>query len=69
MVEIAEGLKGFYGGRMTGGGFGGCTVNLVNAEAVERFGQEIAERYERTTGIEPEVYVCSTADGAGVELS
>jgi galactokinase len=69
MVEIAEGLKGFYGGRMTGGGFGGCTVNLVNADDVERFGQEIAERYQRTTGIELEVYVCSAADGAGVELS
>jgi galactokinase len=69
MVEIAEGLEGFYGGRMTGGGFGGCTVNLVNADDVERFGQEIAERYQRTTGIEPEVYVCSAADGAGVELS
>ena len=42
MVEAAQGLPGYYGGRMTGGGFGGCTVNLVEAEQAESFAQQIA---------------------------
>jgi galactokinase len=64
MVEAAEGLPGFCGGRMTGGGFGGCTVNLVRAENAEDFGQQIAERYREATGIRPQVYLCSAEDGA-----
>lgn len=66
MVEAAEGLAGYYGGRMMGGGFGGCTINLVNAEVAPAFVAQIAERYERRTGMKPDVYVCSAADGAGV---
>src|SRR6201987_1515357 len=46
MVESAEGLPGFWGGRMTGGGFGGCTVNLVDASEAEAFVREIKARYE-----------------------
>jgi galactokinase len=65
MVEAAEGLPGYYGGRMTGGGFGGCTVNLVEGRFAETFAGAIAERYEAGTGIKPEVYICSAADGAG----
>jgi galactokinase len=68
MVEVAEGLPGYYGGRMTGGGFGGCTVNLVKADLTEAFAGMIADRYRRATGIRPDVYVCSAADGAGVEI-
>jgi galactokinase len=68
MVEAAEGLPGFYGGRMTGGGFGGCTINLVTAEQAEAFRESIAERYRERTGISPEIYVCSSADGAHAEL-
>jgi galactokinase len=64
MVDSAEGLSGFCGGRMTGGGFGGCTVNLVRAENAEDFGQRIAERYREATGIHPQVYLCSAEDGA-----
>ncbi|HWW15494.1 MAG TPA: galactokinase [Candidatus Dormibacteraeota bacterium] len=67
MVEVAEGLAGYYGGRMTGGGFGGCTVNLVEADLAEAFAGMIADRYRRATGIRPDVYICSAADGAGVE--
>jgi galactokinase len=67
MVEAAEGLAGYCGGRMTGGGFGGCTVNLVEADLAEAFAGMIADRYRRATGIRPDVYVCSAADGAGVE--
>jgi galactokinase len=67
MVEAAEGLPGYYGGRMTGGGFGGCTINLVACEHAEAFRESIAEGYRKRTGISPEIYVCSSADGAHVE--
>ena len=65
MVEAAEGLPGFCGGRMTGGGFGGCTINLVRQENAEDFAKRIAERYREATGIRPHVYLCSAEDGAG----
>jgi galactokinase len=67
MVESAEGLPGYWGGRMTGGGFGGCTVNLVNAADAEIFSRQIAERYQTRTGIRPDVYVCFAANGAEAE--
>jgi galactokinase len=66
MVEAAEGLPGFIGGRMTGGGFGGCTVNLVREENADDFVKRIAERYHEATGIRPQVYLCSAEDGAEV---
>jgi galactokinase len=69
MVESAQGLPGFYGGRMTGGGFGGCTVNLVESVHAESFAQQIAERYRQKISISPDVYVCSPADGAGATLT
>jgi galactokinase len=65
MVEAAQRLPGFCGGRMTGGGFGGCTVNLVRQEHAESFAKQIAQRYRQETGIEPQVYLCSAEDGAG----
>jgi len=64
LADLAQGAEGVYGSRMTGGGFGGCTVNLVRAEVVERFRVTIAERYEQATGQRPETYVCPSADGA-----
>jgi galactokinase len=63
MVEAAEGLPGFCGGRMTGGGFGGCTVNLVRQENAPEFSAQVAQRYQRATGITPQIYVCSAEDG------
>ena len=69
MVEAAEGLPGYYGGRMTGGGFGGCTVNLVASGQAEAFRETIAKRYQEKTGISPDVYICSSADGAHAELN
>lgn len=63
MVELAVRVEGVYGARMTGGGFGGCTINLVNPEAVEDFQAKVASGYERATGRKPEVYVCAAADG------
>jgi len=67
MVELAEGLPGYYGGRMTGGGFGGCTVNLVETAKADAFVSEIARRYQNATGIKPEVYIFSAANGASQE--
>jgi len=67
MVEMAEGLPGYYGGRMTGGGFGGSTINLVEVADAESFADQISVRYQKATGIDPDVYICSPADGARVE--
>jgi galactokinase len=67
MVEAAEGLPGYYGGRMTGGGFGGSTINLVEATDAESFGDQISSRYQKATGIKPAVYICSAAEGARAE--
>jgi galactokinase len=67
MVESAQGLPGFIGGRMTGGGFGGCTINLVERVSSQDFAKEVASRYKAKTGISPDVFVCSAANGAGLE--
>jgi galactokinase len=63
MAELAWKHPGVYGARMTGGGFGGCTINLVKREEVEAFRSSIAAEYGRATGKHPEIYVCSAADG------
>jgi galactokinase len=63
MVELARPLRGVYGARMTGGGFGGCTVNLVCNECVEEFQAAIGEGYKKAASKAPEIYVCSAADG------
>jgi len=65
LVDIAQKIEGVYGARMTGGGFGGCTVNLVHAEAVEEFTGISKQEFARVTGSIPEVYVCVAAQGAG----
>ena len=64
MVDLATPIEGVYGARMTGGGFGGCTINLVKADSVGEFKQTVARGYEQATGLAPEIFVCSTADGA-----
>jgi galactokinase len=63
MVELANAIDGVYGARMTGGGFGGCTINLVRASRVESFQESVAAGYEKTTKLKPEIYVCSAAQG------
>jgi galactokinase len=65
MVRLAEENPGVYGSRMTGGGFGGCTINLVESTFVEQFKSKVLARYEKTTGRAAEIYVSSAADGAG----
>lgn len=64
MVDIASRQDGVYGARMTGGGFGGCTVNLVRADKSAEFQERIAQLYENSIGCKPEVYVCTAANGA-----
>jgi galactokinase len=65
LVEIASECEGVYGSRMTGGGFGGCTISLVESESVEAFQRTITHKYKDATGISAPVYVCSAAQGAG----
>ena len=66
MVDIARGLDGCYGARLTGAGFGGCTVNLVVRSQAEPFAKNLATEYTRATNKTPNVYVCAASDGAGV---
>ncbi len=63
MVELATGREGVVGSRMTGGGFGGCTINLVRTLAVQKFKAGIAEDYKRATGIDAEIYVLKAGIG------
>jgi galactokinase len=63
MVQLADAVPGVMGARMTGGGFGGCTINLVADEAIEEFERQVKRAYETKTGIAPEVYVCQAAAG------
>jgi galactokinase len=65
MVEAAWQVEGVYGSRLTGAGFGGCTVSLVAGEAVERFRAHVAAEYQAATGVEPQIYVCAVEDGVG----
>jgi galactokinase len=64
IVKIAQSLKGVLGARMTGAGFGGCTVNLVKEEAIEKFKERVEEEYFQKTNLHPEIYISSPAEGA-----
>ena len=64
MVALAEQQRGVHGARMTGAGFGGCTVNLVQETHVEEFRRRVAEQYLARTGRSPEIYVCKAVGGA-----
>jgi len=64
LVDAALGLEGVYGARMTGGGFGGCTVNLMRPETVGHFREEIHRLYHERFGIAPQIYFCCPSPGA-----
>ena len=64
LVEIADGCEGVLGARMTGGGFGGSTVNLVRRENLNDFTESILTEYEWQTGIKPAILVSAAAEGA-----
>ena len=64
LVEVATSLEGVAGARMTGGGFGGCTVNLVRREAIDEFREVITTEYKKATNTDPTIYVSEAGDGA-----
>ena len=65
MVEVNAAVDGVYGARMTGGGFGGCTISLVEASAVETFKEKVARGYRAATGLEPQIFTSRPAAGVG----
>jgi len=66
MVNVAQSLDGCYGARLTGAGFGGCTVNLVANEKVDDFAKALAKGYESETRLHPEIYITHASNGAGL---
>ncbi|MBO4518969.1 MAG: galactokinase, partial [Paludibacteraceae bacterium] len=63
LAEAAWQVEGVLGSRMTGGGFGGCTVSLVRDEAIETFKAFVGEEYEKKTGLKADFYVAEIGDG------
>ncbi len=66
MVAAAQRLPGCHGARLTGAGFGGCTVNLVAAGAAADFERDLAVAYQQATNLRPDIYVCRASAGAGI---
>jgi galactokinase len=64
LVEVAWKQPGVLGARMTGAGFGGCTVNLVRQDAAEAFAEAVQEGYQKALGLKAEVYICQASQGA-----
>lgn len=69
MVNAAQSLEGCYGARLTGAGFGGCAIALVNANAAQNFERELVKRYEKATGLRAEIYICKACEGANILAS
>jgi galactokinase len=65
MVELARGQDGVYGARMTGGGFGGCTINLVHDAHAEEVRRRLEQDYQAKSGLKPTILICEASDGAG----
>ncbi|MOA17634.1 Galactokinase [compost metagenome] len=63
MVEEARKIEGTLGSRMTGAGFGGCTVSLVHEDSIESFLSQVGEAYKERTGLQAEFYVCGVGNG------
>jgi galactokinase len=64
LVEIAGRQGGCYGARITGGGFGGCTVNIVETSRAADFVDAMRREYELATGIKADCFICTPSDGA-----
>ena len=64
MVEMAQDLPGLIGARLTGGGFGGCTVNLVQRDHAKAFAETLGSRYFAKFGIQPQIHICHASGGA-----
>jgi galactokinase len=63
LVELASKHESCIGARLTGGGFGGCTVNLVRSEAAKSFSETLWQEYKKATAIEADIYLCRASDG------
>ena len=66
MAEIARGLPGCFGARMTGAGFGGCTINLVENGQIEAFSDALMAKYTERTGIKGAIIASNPANGAEI---
>jgi galactokinase len=66
MVTFARQQESCFGARMTGGGFGGCAVALVQADSADEFADVVAACYKAATGLSPNTYVCQATAGAEV---
>ncbi|MBO5460426.1 MAG: galactokinase [Ruminococcus sp.] len=66
LVDLAWAIDGVIGSRITGGGFGGCTVSIVKTDAVDKFVETIDAEYEKAVGHKAEIYVVDIGDGAHV---
>lgn len=66
MAGLAQTQPACYGARMTGGGFGGCVVGLVQENKVEEITTAVARKYEAKTGLKPDIYITSAANGTAV---
>ncbi len=66
LVEIAVAVPGVVGSRMTGGGFGGCTITLVHHDAVEQLRETVEREYPARTGCTPRIWTVSAEGGAGL---
>jgi galactokinase len=64
MVALAQDLPGLIGARLTGGGFGGCTINLVERDQAAAFAEALGARYAAKTGIVPQIHICHASGGA-----
>ena len=64
LVDLAKRQQGVHGARMTGAGFGGCTISLVDADKVDAFREHVSAGYLQQTGVAPDIYICHAADGA-----
>ena len=69
LIEAASASPGFLGGKLSGAGWAGCTVNLVAADLADAFAGSVTEKYERSTGVAPIVHICRAAQGASVALT
>jgi galactokinase len=65
LVDTALGMDGVYGARMTGGGFGGCTVNMMRPDAAARFREAVSRAYSERFEVVPQIYPCKPSAGAG----
>ncbi len=64
LIEAAEGSPGYLGGKLSGAGWAGCTVNLVRPDSAETFAEALRSGYARRTGFVADVHICHAADGA-----